>query len=193
MQQSDFLRPLLSDLIVLDGLVVVLARRHLAGYPGKVERRMATPGLRFVLVLAALLATPASAQESGAQEVALASLSTQRRAVIADRMQLTEEQAREFWPIYNAYLDKHESLTRELGEIVRQLAVEFEALDEDTANDLLERYHEFREERLALRWKTSKRLRREIGAKRAGRFYQIENKLDTLADMDLVENIPLVE
>lgn len=146
------------------------------------------------LLLAALApATLAAAQDSSATEVALAAMSMERKAIVADRMQLTEEEAREFWPIYNEYLHEHEELTKRLGEIVRRLAREFETLDDETANDLLKSYHEFREDRLAQRWKATKKLRGKLGAKRAGRFYQIENKLDTIADMDLVKNVPLVE
>jgi hypothetical protein len=144
-------------------------------------------------LLAVLLAAPMAAQDPGVREVALAAVSMERKAIVADRMQLTEAEGQEFWPIYNAYLGKHEELTRRLGDLVRQLARDFETLDDAKANDLLERYHEFREDRLELRWKTSKKLRKKIGARRAGRFYQLENKLDTLADMDLVANVPLVE
>jgi len=154
---------------------------------------VALPKHCTAFLLAVLLATPAAAQDPSVSEVALAAISLERKAIVADRMQLTEEEGEEFWPIYNDYLSKHQDLTKRLGELVRQLAREFETLDDETTNDLLERYHEFREGRLELRWKTTKKLRKKIGAKRAGRFYQLENKLDTLADMDLVKTVPLVE
>jgi len=36
----------------------------------------------------------------------------ERKAIVADRMQLTEEEGQEFWPIYSAYLSKHEDFAR---------------------------------------------------------------------------------
>ena len=125
--------------------------------------------------------------------MALEALSKERKVIVADRMQLGEEEARGFWPIYNEYLDAHGELTRRLSELVQTLGREFETLDDETADELLNGYHDFRKERLELRWKTAKKLRKELGPKRAGRFYQLENKLDTLTDMDLVKAVPLVE
>ncbi len=147
----------------------------------------------FGVLLGVLLVGPASAQDASVTEVAVAALSTERKAIVADRMQLSEPEAREFWPTYNEYLAAHEGLTRQLADLVGKLAREFETLDDETANELLGSYHEFRKDRLDLRWKTATKLRKKLGAKRAGRFYQLENKLDTLTDMDLVENVPLVE
>ena len=120
-------------------------------------------------------------------------MSMERKAIVADRMQLTEPEAQAFWPIYNEYLEEHAKLTKELGELVETLGREFGDLDEATADELLDRFHAFRKDRLDARWDAAKKLRKKLGAKRAGRFYQLENKLDILADMDLVKTVPLVE
>ena len=156
-----------------------------------VGRRFKAPAL--AVLLGVLLAAPAPAQNANVTEVALAGLSTERKAIVADRMQLGEQEAENFWPIYNEYLDARMDLTRKLRELVETLGREFETLDDETADELLKDYHAFREDRLELRWKTAKKLRKELGPKRAGRFYQLENKLDTLTDMDLVKAVPLVE
>lgn len=147
----------------------------------------------FAVLFSVLLVAPASAQDASVTEVAVAALSTERKAIVADRMQLSEQEAQEFWPTYNEYLGEHDELTRQLAGLVGRLAREFETLDDETANELLGSYHAFRKDRLELRWKTAKKLRKQLGAKRAGRFYQLENKLDTLTDMDLVKTVPLVE
>ena len=144
-------------------------------------------------LLAALLAAPAAGQSTGVAEVALTALSTERKAIVADRMELTQKEAAEFWPVYTKYLTAHEELTRKLAGLVQRLAAEFEDLDDAAADELLQEYHEFRKDRIDLRYETAKKLRKKLGAKRAGRFYQLENKLDTLTDMDLVKVVPLVE
>jgi predicted RNase H-like nuclease (RuvC/YqgF family) len=151
--------------------------------------------LRHALACAlfSLLAIPAVAQDPSLVQVALTAASMERKAVVADRMQLSEEESREFWEIYNEYLQKHEKLNQELAGLLQTLAREFETLDDRTAKDLLKDYHEFRKDRLDLRWRTVKKLQKTLSAKRAARLYQIENKLDTLADMELVKGVPLVE
>ncbi len=165
----------------------------LAGMIGNMELHSTLARRCVAFLFAALLATPTAAQDSSVVEVAVAAMSLERKATVADNMKLTEEESGEFWPIYNEYLGEHEDLTKRLREIILQLAREFETLDDETMNGLLERYHEFRKDRLELRWKTAKELRKKIGGKRAGRLYQIENKLDTIMDMDIVKNVPLVE
>ncbi len=140
-----------------------------------------------------VLAAAAFAQDRSTAEVALAAMSTQRKAMVADNMRLTPSEEKEFWPIYNQYLRDHERLSNRLRDIVERLAREFDTLDDETASEILESYHEFRKDRLELRWKTAKKLAKKIGAKRSGRFYQIENKIDMLMDGDLARGIPLVE
>lgn len=146
-----------------------------------------------VLLVLLPCAAVADSARQGYTEVALAAATLERKAVIADRIELSEEEGREFWPIYNDYLTRHEQLSKRLVDLLQRLSLEFETLDDRTADQLLDDYHEFREDRLALRWKTAKKLRKKIGSKRVARFYQIENKLDTLMDMDLVKNVPLVK
>jgi hypothetical protein len=145
------------------------------------------------LMLALTWAARGTAQERSYTEVALAAASLERKAVIAGQMHLSEDEGQEFWPIYNEYLTHHEAQNQELASLVQKLAREFETLDDATADELLKDYHEFRKERLELRWKTAQKLRKKLGAKHVARFYQIENKLDTILDMELVKGVPLVK
>lgn len=145
------------------------------------------------LVLTVIFATQGTAQERSYTEVALAAASLERKAVVADRMTLTEQESQDFWPVYNEYLVKHQQLNQELARLLQTLAREFETLDDRRADQLMKDYHEFREERLELRWKTARKLRKKLNPKRVARFYQIENKLDTIVDMELVKSVPLVD
>ena len=86
----------------------------------------------FAILFGVLLAAPAAAQDADVTEVALEALSKERKVIVADRMQLGEEEARGFWPIYNEYLDAHGELTRRLSELVQTLGREFETLDEES-------------------------------------------------------------
>lgn len=62
-------------------------------------------------------------------------------AHITDRLDLTEKEAQQFWPIYNAY-DQNISKIRsgEMRAIHREIRQSSGTLSDNEANDLLERY-----------------------------------------------------
>lgn len=63
----------------------------------------------LILFFGLLLTLPAAAQNQDRQKIESAKI-----ALITNRLNLSTEQAQQFWPIYNEYSDKRRDITRQL-------------------------------------------------------------------------------
>jgi hypothetical protein len=65
-------------------------------------------------------------------------------------------------------------------------------LNDEQALALLDEYMSFQEKRVKVRKSYMKKFGKVLSGKQVTRFYQIDNKIDTLIDFDLARAIPLV-
>ena len=76
---------------------------------------------------------------------------TERKAIVADNMVLTSEEAEKFWPIYNEYREETRKVGDQRVKVIRDLAAEFETLDDARAEELLRETLDFQADRIKLR------------------------------------------
>jgi Spy/CpxP family protein refolding chaperone len=116
-----------------------------------------------------------------------------KRAVVAKNMELTEAEAKKFWPLYDAYqkdLDKLlQRQNRAIVDYVNQASSMSDANAKRIARELLDADAE--EQRL--RERQLKKLYAILPARKAIRYLQIENKIRTLNHYDMGAQIPLVQ
>jgi hypothetical protein len=148
----------------------------------------------FVLGLAALLvAGSAAAQTASEIEIDRAMMETERKAIVAKNMILSEEEADAFWPVYNDYREAVRPLTDKRVKLIRELAAQFETLGDDVAQDMLKENFSQQQARLKLKRSYIGKFNKVLAPKKTVRLFQIENKLDAIIDFGLAKAIPLVE
>ena len=125
-------------------------------------------------------------------EVARSMAETERKAVVADNMFHTAEEAEKFWPVYNEYREEARKVGDKRVKVIRDLATEFETLDDARAEELLREVLDFQADRVKLRKSYVKKFNKAIPAKKTVRFFQIDSKLDTIIDFALASEIPLI-
>ena len=98
-----------------------------------------------VLGIAVLgLASPSLAQSVNDDvELIRSVVQTERKAVVANNMQLTEAESEAFWPVYNEYEQAMRKVNTKRVEVLRRLAAEYETLTDEQAEDLLKESFEF--------------------------------------------------
>lgn len=116
-----------------------------------------------------------------------------RRAIVADAMTLSPEQAAEFWPLYNEYraavLKDHDRLVK----LVTDYAAARESLDDAQARQLVRDFFAFEQQVLKTRRRYVDRFARVLPMTQVLRFYQIDNKLDVILRLGLAIQVPLAE
>ena len=147
-----------------------------------------------VLGIAVLgLASPSLAQSVNDDvELIRSVVQTERKAVVANNMQLTEAESEAFWPVYNEYEQAMRKVNTKRVEVLRRLAAEYETLTDEQAEDLLKESFEFQKERVKVRQSFRKKFAKVLTGRRVARFYQIDGKIDSIIDFDIARSVPLV-
>ena len=152
------------------------------------ERIAATLGLAVLV-----LASPTLAQSVNDDvELIRSVVQTERKAVVAKNMQLTEAESEAFWPVYNEYEQSMRKVNDKRVEVLRRLAAEYQTLTDEQAEALLKESFDFQQERVKVRRSFVKKFAKALPGKRVARFYQIDGKIDSIIDFDLARTVPLV-
>ena len=151
--------------------------------------------LASVVLAAALPAhaqAPAAAPSAQTVDSVRQAVRADKRAVVEKNMQLTPEEAKKFWPIYDAYqkeLDKiHQKQTRAALDFINSESSMTDANAKRIAREVLAA--DAQEQKL--RERTGKKLLDAVPAKKAVRFLQIENKIRLIQRSDIAEQMKLV-
>jgi hypothetical protein len=112
--------------------------------------------------------------------------------ILGKTMELDSTQAAAFWPIYKQYDTELTALSDERVSIIKDLAKDFDTLDDAKAKALLDRQMAFEEKRLALTKKYKDEMLKALPAKTVARFLQVESRLNKLIDLAVASEIPLV-
>lgn len=153
----------------------------------------------FVLSAAALLAAPAPDHHEGEEQDVEALIELVRKDVrgekadiVAKTMELDAEEAAAFWPVYKKYEAEATVLGDERLAIITDYAEDFDALTDEKAKDLITRAIALDGKEHALKEQYLKEFLGVLPAKVVARFFQVENRINNLIDLELSSQIPLV-
>jgi hypothetical protein len=146
----------------------------------------------------ALLAAPAYAQDKSADinmQILRDKIKADKKAVVAANMQLSDAEAKTFWPLYDQYQIDLKAINERLARLVLAYADAYNAgpVPDAVAKKLLDESIRIDESEVNLRREYAVRLSRVIPAAKAARYLQIESKIRAAIRYELAANIPLVE
>lgn len=116
----------------------------------------------------------------------------ERKAVVTRGLQLTGQQSTEFWPIYDEYVAEKKRVNDRLLKIITDYAATFDSMSDEFAKSMVADHMKVQSDLLKVRKKYQRKFEKALGPKTATRFYQIENKLDAVMNVQLAQQIPLV-
>ena len=150
------------------------------------------------IVLAALMgsALPATAQESSDtnMEILKQKLKADKKLIVAGNMDLSEADAKKFWPVYDAYQKDLEQVNQKLGQTIKEYAEAFNKgpVQDNTAKKLLNEVLSLDEQETKLKRTYADKLEKVLPYSKVARYIQIETKIRSLIKMELAQQIPLV-
>lgn len=135
-----------------------------------------------------------SAQQSDNYlEVMRSALKTEKKAMIAEVMTLSQEETDLFWPLYNEFQGKLYETNTKYVKIVNEFAENFDNMTDEKAADLLSRVMSYDTEILKLKKSYTKKFSKILPATKVLRYMQAENKIDVLIDYEMASSVPLLE
>ncbi len=120
-------------------------------------------------------------------------LKVEKKAAIAEVMQLTESESQPFWNLYNDHQAKLYTIQNKRIAIIKDFAENYESLSNEKADELTVNYLKYQTELLKLKKSYYKKFKKILPAGKAARFFQAENKIETLIDAELALQIPMIE
>lgn len=97
-----------------------------------------------------------------------------------------------FWTIYEEYQADLEEITQARTELLRDYALMFETMSDDEAVELGHRAMELRAEQADLVRRYFDRIAEEVSGTTAGQFYQVEQQVQMLIDLQLAMEVPII-
>jgi hypothetical protein len=116
----------------------------------------------------------------------------ERKDVVAAELGLTGEESTAFWPVYDRYVVEREVVNDKLVKLITDYAANHLNMSDEMARTLVDDYFDVEAERLKVRRKYVRELDDVLPPKKLARFVQIENKLDTIVQVDIASEIPLI-
>jgi hypothetical protein len=158
--------------------------------------------VRLIVVLSVLLgssgalAQTAATSDTGTDtDIALlrSDVQAQRTDVVAHTMQLSDADAKNFWPLYREYSTKEQAIGDQRVSAIKDYAGQYDAMTDAQADGLVVRMMKFDQSRTQLRTEYYPKFKKAIGAKQAAKFLQVDNRLNLLVDLQIANAIPIIQ
>jgi hypothetical protein len=117
----------------------------------------------------------------------------QRKAeTLATGMQLSAADAAKFWPIYVEYDAELTKLNDLRVANIQEYAHAYDQMTNEKADELIQKALAYRKQRPELVAKYYERVKQALGATTAARFFQIEDQLLSIIDLQIDSSLPVV-
>jgi hypothetical protein len=154
--------------------------------------------MRFGPLAIALLVTAFSpivqAQDTGLasdEQILIKQVNTDKKAVYAANLGLTEEESARFWPIYDQYEAKVKPLQDRLVANINNFAEKYDTLSDADATAILKEKMAIEKERDALKQEYTKKIEKVLPGKKALRYAQLETRIEIMVRSRVYSLIPL--
>ena len=152
-----------------------------------------TKNVRWLMILALLLLSGlAQAQTGNEIELTRAVIQTERQAVVAATLGLSDSEGEAFWPLYRVYRGDMALIGDRRVKLITDYAENWENLSASAAGSMLDDALDLESDMLKVQKKHMKVLRKVLTPIQAARFYQVEHRMDTVIDLELSAGIPLI-
>jgi hypothetical protein len=145
------------------------------------------------LVVAFAAAARAGDADEASMEILRDTIQSNKKALVAVNLTLTDAEARSFWPIYDRYQADLSAVQDRLLRIIDDYATNFGSMTDEKANQLVDDYLAAERDRAEVRQKYRDPLAKVLPGRKLMRFYQIENKIHAVLRYELAKTIPVVE
>jgi hypothetical protein len=141
--------------------------------------------------------SPAVSQEKPADNMQILrdKVKADKKLVVATNMDLTESEAKGFWPVYEQYQKDLAAINQRIARLIESYAADYRAntLTDEKAQKLTAELVAIEQAEGGLKASYVSKLGKVLPAKKVARYLQIENKIRAAVKYELAAEIPLVK
>jgi hypothetical protein len=153
-----------------------------------------------VLLVAALCMASAFAQPPAADkpadnmQILRDKIRADKKLLVAENMELTESEAKGFWPVYEAYQKDLETLNNRTVALIKSYADAWntKSMNNEKAKKLTSDFLALQADEVKQMQSYVPKLEKVLPATKVARYLQIENKIRSVIKYELAGEIPLV-
>jgi len=122
-------------------------------------------------------------------------LKAEKKLIVSKYMELTESEAKTFWPVFEEYQKDLQKINERLGSLLQSYAADYRnnSLTDEKAKKLLDEWIALEQDDAKQRKTYAPKVLKALPAKKAARYLQIENEYRILLRYDLAATVPLVQ
>ena len=147
----------------------------------------------LVMVMASVFTVAAQEKPADNMQIVLEKIRADKKLLVAESMQLTEAEAKAFWPVYDQYQDELFLLRARTAKLINDFADAYEKMSNETAKKLMDEFITIESLGPKLRQAYLPKFRKVLPEIKVVRYYQIENKINAALMYELAKNLPLME
>jgi hypothetical protein len=154
------------------------------------KKRILLGFVSLMLVLGFGSFTFAQDKPADNMQLVLEKIRADKKLFVAENLELTEGEAKAFWPVYDRYQDELFLLRQRTAKMIVDYADAYEKMTNEAAKKLLNEYIGIETSGLKLRQTYLSKFRSVLPEIKVARYYQIENKINALLYYELARDIP---
>jgi hypothetical protein len=147
--------------------------------------------IKTVLLTLMLLVAPVLVFADEALDLKKKIMFDQKRLVVMENMEFTEEEATAFWPVYEKHQEELFQVNQRAAKLILAYASVYQTLTDEQAVKLVDEYYDIQDDRLAVMKKMAVDVGKVLPGKKAFRYLQVEAKLSAIGRFELAKEIPL--
>jgi hypothetical protein len=159
------------------------------------EKTRMMVAVAFLAGLLALGMVPALAQDKPADNMQILreKIGADKKLLVATNMELTESEAKAFWPVYEKYQQELFLLRSRTLKLIDDYAAAYGKMNNEIARKLLDEFMTIDALGPKLRQAYLPKFRKVLPEVKVVRYYQIENKINAALMYELAAKIPLIK
>jgi hypothetical protein len=152
-----------------------------------------------IVLMAALMAfpIPALAQDKPADNMQILreKIKADKKLLVSTNMELTESEAKGFWPVYEEYQKDLTAINQRIGKLIESYAADYRAktLTDEKAKKLIDEFVAIENAEAGLKASYVPKLNKVLPPRKVARYLQIENKIRAAVKYELAGGVPLVQ
>ena len=147
----------------------------------------------LVMVMVSVFTAAAQDKPADNMQIVLEKVRADKKLLVSENMQLTEAEAKAFWPVYDQYQDELFLLRTRTVKLIKDFADAYEKMTNETAKKLMDEYITIETLGPKLRQAYLPKFRKVLPEIKVVRYYQIENKIQAALFYELAKSIPLAK
>jgi len=141
--------------------------------------------------------TPALTQDKPTDDMQILreKIKVDKKLVVAANMDLTESEAKGFWPVYEDYQKDLAAINQRIGKLIESYAADYRAntLTDEKAKKLVDELIAIEQAETGLKASYVPKLSKVLSQRKVARYLQIENKIRAVVKYELAAQVPLVQ